>query len=494
MFQAALATASVESELAFHQGVAAYGEGRLDEARARFERVVEEAPDDAAALQYLNLIALAQGRDQDAVDFASRAHAADPESRDIRLDLGIALLNTGQLDEAATHFDFLLAADSRDAEAHLYRGIIDYRQGDFQNAVGHFDAAEANDPALKLQTRYYVALSEASVGNNSASAGAFSDVIEQSPQHPLGRSARSLRDRIPEEERIWSVYATAGVEVDTNPTVLGDDTFANVDKNEDVAGIFRAGGQVQAFEHESTRLNVGYDGYLSVYSDETDVSQQTHVGWTSASYDMNPVRFGVRYDFAYTALDLDDSFRLLHRLTPSISLRSEKWGITRFAYEFQYFDFDDDFSDNISGDAFDRSGPQHSIGLDQFFVLPEPFSFGQLGARATTFNSDGEEFDHQGFEIVAGGGVDLIWDTELRLQYRFQYRDYDGETPVSPGDPTSREKAREDEVHRLTVDLIIPILAYLDLSIAGSFTFNDSTVNFYEYDRQIVGTYLTARF
>ena len=56
MFQAALATASVESELAFHQGVAAYGEGRLDEARARFERVVEEAPDDAAALQYLNLI------------------------------------------------------------------------------------------------------------------------------------------------------------------------------------------------------------------------------------------------------------------------------------------------------------------------------------------------------------------------------------------------------------------------------------------------------
>jgi hypothetical protein len=34
------AQASVESELAFHRGVVAYGEGRLDPARQEFERVL----------------------------------------------------------------------------------------------------------------------------------------------------------------------------------------------------------------------------------------------------------------------------------------------------------------------------------------------------------------------------------------------------------------------------------------------------------------------
>ena len=63
-----------------------------------------------------------------------------------------------------------------------------------------------------------------------------------------------------------------------------------------------------------------------------------------------------------------------------------------------------------------------------------------------------------------------------------------------PGVMSSPLESRIDEVHQLNVDLRIPILEALDLSIAGSFTFSESTVRFYQYERQIVGTYLTARY
>lgn len=493
--QATLATASVESELDFHRGVAAYGEGRLDEAQSRFERVLEETPRDAAALQYLSLITFSKGLDEKAVYYALRAHDANPENLEIRLDLGIMLVSVNRLDQAVTHIDAVLAVEPADAQANLYRGIIAYRAGDFGKAIDHFDVAQTADPELRLQVRYYIALAEASLGNASASAGAFSDVIEQSPAHPLARSAQNLRDGIqPEAQpKNWSVYATAGLEYDSNPTVVGDSTVGNFQEKDDVAGVFRAGGQIQPVDHEGARLQLGYDGFVSLYNDTSDVSQQTHVAWANALLDRDPIRVGVRYDFAYTALSLNDRFRLLHRVLPSISLRNNDWGVTRLAYEFQASNFDDrgaPAAPLVGPDDFNRSGPQHSIGLDQFVLLPAPLTFAQVGARATTFQSDGSEFDYQGFDVVFGTGVGLPFESDLRFQYRFQYRDYDGRSRIDPANPESRI----DEVHYLNVDLRIPILAYLDLSIAGSFIFNDSKVSFYQYDRQIVGTYLTARY
>jgi hypothetical protein len=56
-----LGKASIETELHDHRGVVAYGEGRLDQARLLFEKVLAEDPDDKATLQYLALIAQGQG-------------------------------------------------------------------------------------------------------------------------------------------------------------------------------------------------------------------------------------------------------------------------------------------------------------------------------------------------------------------------------------------------------------------------------------------------
>ena len=55
------AGASVKSEIAFHQGVVAYGKGELDAAQAAFEAVLAEDAEDTAAIHYLGLIAAERG-------------------------------------------------------------------------------------------------------------------------------------------------------------------------------------------------------------------------------------------------------------------------------------------------------------------------------------------------------------------------------------------------------------------------------------------------
>src|SRR5262245_26228826 len=98
------AHASVESELAFHRGVVAYGEGRLGPARQDFERVLAEDPDDREALRYLALILKAQGDPGRALELQERALALDPEDRELVFDRGVTLLEVGRNAEARDAF------------------------------------------------------------------------------------------------------------------------------------------------------------------------------------------------------------------------------------------------------------------------------------------------------------------------------------------------------------------------------------------------------
>ena len=49
------ALGSVESELAFHRGVIAFGEDEYDEAERQFQIVLKEDPEDTVSLHYLGL-------------------------------------------------------------------------------------------------------------------------------------------------------------------------------------------------------------------------------------------------------------------------------------------------------------------------------------------------------------------------------------------------------------------------------------------------------
>ena len=98
------AVASVQSELAFHRGVVAYGEDRLDEAKQRFEQVLAVDAEDTAALNYLGLIAQRQKDPNAAIGYFDRVLAIDPDDAETQLDRGIALMDAGRLDEADQAF------------------------------------------------------------------------------------------------------------------------------------------------------------------------------------------------------------------------------------------------------------------------------------------------------------------------------------------------------------------------------------------------------
>lgn len=497
------ALASPESELAFHRGVASFGEGDFEGARLYFEQVLQSEPDNASALYYLGLIAIQQRDTSAAIGFLQRVVTLRPDDLQARVDLGAQLLKAGRNEDALDVFDAVLEREPDHARALLYRGIALYRIGAYDEALEPLEQAGKRDPELSAASHYYVGLAEASLGDAAASAAAFSTAASGEPQSPLGRSATTLGQQAARAGRRWSAAATVGFEYNDNVRLTPDDTDAadQPGSAESGAAVARLQAQIEAYRRWGLSWRVGYDGYLQIYTDSHDqdfgtrqsspydLSQQTHVAWTNASWDFARWSLGLRYDFAYTAIDLSDNFRNINRVAPTAYVPVADWGLFLAYYQFLYYDYDVDTSDR---DAFDRSGPQHSIGVQQFVFLPAPFRYAVVGGLLTHFDSDGTEFRHNGVEVSAGGEMDLPWDLSLAVLYRYAHRNYLKPSAVLPD--TARPRKREDDQHEISFELDRSFAGRYTASVAGSYSHNGSNIDNFDIQRFIIGGYLRYAF
>jgi tetratricopeptide (TPR) repeat protein len=480
---AAPAFATVESELAFHKGVVAYGEERLDDAKALFEQVLEIDPNDTVSIHYLALIAQKQGDRARAKELIQRGLALDANDPDLLLDLGVIQLEAGETADARATFDRVLAAKPDDAKAQLFAGIAAYRAGAYSEALPHLDRAVAIDPKLALHARYYTGLSEAYLGNLPQAEGAFSDAETASPQHPLAHSAQRMRDQVrpaAEPQRPWTLALTAGGEWDSNPRVAGD----TVPREDDYRGVWRARGSYRVLEKDGFTLTGGGEGYWSIHHDEDNVDLQTYLGFLNAGYAVGPLLFGLGYDFLYTFIDFDHNFRIVNRFTPSVSLREGDIGLTQLYYQYQIFRF----FQNSQTSQLNLDGFENFVGVNQYIFLPAPISYIRFGALGDFVNTKGTEYQYDGYELFIGTSLALPFQTQFEVTYRFADRDFEFPSFFAPNE------VRDEQIHRVTLELIKSVTEHIDVGINGSLGFRNTNIPVFEYNRYIAGGYVTYRF
>ena len=128
------------------RGRAALGEGRYDEAAARFRDVLAADPARGDALTGLGVALYRQGAFDGAADALRRAVAAAPGSAEARLYLGLAHLRRGEDREAEAELAALgtLTIHPRIA-AQLDRAIRVLRLADLPDDVRAFVAASLED-------------------------------------------------------------------------------------------------------------------------------------------------------------------------------------------------------------------------------------------------------------------------------------------------------------------------------------------------------------
>ncbi len=123
-----------------------YRAGRLDEARALFEGILELRPDHADALHCLGALAFQQGRFEDSVHLIIESLTLDPSNAEAEANLGSALSRTGRQAEALKAYQRALAMDPDRAELRANTASLLRALGRPAEAAVHYEAALALQP------------------------------------------------------------------------------------------------------------------------------------------------------------------------------------------------------------------------------------------------------------------------------------------------------------------------------------------------------------
>ena len=115
-------------------------------ARASYEAVLADAPQDTNALNNLGVLLNSAGQHQQALERFDQQAVLAPQDPRTHANRGVALKALGHLDEAVTAYETALACDKQFHTAHNNLGNLFYGRGDYPRALPHFEAACALQP------------------------------------------------------------------------------------------------------------------------------------------------------------------------------------------------------------------------------------------------------------------------------------------------------------------------------------------------------------
>ena len=163
-------------------------DGRIEDARAKFQELMELEPDNTTWASEVADLAYALGKEDEALDSYLRVY--EQKNEDVGLNLRILRLyvNKKEYDNAQRYIDFLSKASPEDYEYNLLAGIYWAEKQDYDRASGHFDKAIEVDASKPLP--YYHR------GLLSVHRGAFDDACESWKKALLLSPPQELADKI----------------------------------------------------------------------------------------------------------------------------------------------------------------------------------------------------------------------------------------------------------------------------------------------------------
>jgi len=345
---------------------------------------------------------------------------------------------------------------------------------------------------------------------------------EEQAERPLGSMAELHRpDR-------W-LLLSGGLEWDSNVVLRGKgvELPTNISDEEDGRGVWSTQAGMQFVDTEDWTVGVLAAYYGTAYFNENDfnVHYPSISPWVDWRVGDNTV-LRLQYDFSYAWVG-GDSFLLSNGIVPALYHNWGEAGTSRFQADIFYDDYkydrfsapqgapggvpgddcpsvDDpfcgpfglDIEEELNADGLGAFfGPSHSIGADK--IDTEFYA----GYRFLYYESKGTEYSYRGHEFQLGSRTLLPYEFWLDLRARYVYKPFQHSSvlPIPGTVEDGKQFAipssdRRDHVFEIVGIIERQITKNLFGSIRCNYLKNDSNTAVYDYDRILVGGFLTVRF
>jgi hypothetical protein len=326
------------------------------------------------------------------------------------------------------------------------------------------------------------------------------------------------------------VAVSAGVEHDSNVLLRGDGVRVpdEISDEGDFRAVWTAQIGTELWRNRDWTVGALVSYYGSAHTDLTDFD--THYPAATAWLDRRlseATTLRLQYDFSYAWVG-KSPYLLEHSVTPALFHNwGERWGTTRLFAELTFDDFrfsPDDVPDGAPGGApgdpcppgvtqpcgpfgldeseeRDRDGFWGIFGFDHAFPVDAIDSELRFGYAYHYYDAEGSEYSFRGHEISVGARTALPWRLIADVQGSFTYRPYENpSTYPDSGALTAdvqyglRSRDKRERIWRVDAILERPINRWLTASVRYGYQKNDANVTVFDFDRHIIGGYLTFAY
>lgn len=408
--------------------------------------------------------------------------------------------------------DRILQTTPQDVTALRVKAIALMENDQLPEAIAVLRQALKIDPD-SVACRYYLAEALATQGHLAESVALLDDVKKRAPSSEYARRADivlpDLRIMVVGTSNSYdAIYGALGTPASSSVKRLGVQLRAALEYDDNVAA--RADGSGfsgpessiralfgwavdfaplhQQLDDSPVTLGLTFDGYQSWHERTAlgayDVNQNILGAYLDRQGELGDVSYRARIGGAweYTRVG-GEFFNHAEGLRTRFDLQWKPWALTSLRYDYDHKNFSDD---TPLPETFSRDGDYHNAGLDQYFYLWDNRVILGLGYSYRWADTRGSQFEISGH----GANLSLQVDLPARLTWRgsVQYLNEDF-TQYTPN------PQRLDNAWIFTTSLSRPVFTdNLTLELSYSYSVADSSVQFAEYERQILGLGLRYRY
>lgn len=464
-------------------------EERCGEALALLRRARELDPKDARAAFVAGQCQIRLTRYAEAIEPLEEARRLDPElAPEATLYLGIAYFHSDDLDAAERELEAAVEALPNHAEARLYRGLVLLERADAARAVAELEAAADVDPVVDPVATYYAGMAWHMARERERAEKALQHVIRSAPETRWAREAeRALeQSRARYERRRFFGSVTAGMEFDDNVVLRGTGVLlpSDISDERDGRGSFFVRGGTEFLRNADWAVGalVSYYGANQIDLTDFDTQFPRVSGWVDRALG-EQTYLRVSPDFGYGWVGYDD-YLMNFGGTMSLHRDWDEGGSGRFFfrgerrdYRFQIFTL-----------AQERDGESYVGGYDHTYRLSHRTLL-RGGLAGDHFDSETGEYTYSAPIAWLGATQQLPAQIVFDLRFRYSHQSYHNGSAFSPSG-----KRRRDDVYWIDAAIERPISQRLKMSLRYRYENDDSNVDVFNYDRNIVGGFFTVDF
>lgn len=464
------------------------GQDQCAQALPVVRRARELAPQDAGAALLEGQCLFHERRYEEAVAPLEDATRLAPDSGEAAMLLGMARYHAGDLAGAGSALERAEALLPQSPEVALYQGLVLLEQERSEEALARLERAEALG-ALGIDpvAAYYSGLAQANLGNSARAEADLRRVSQLAPGTEWARRAEeALRQPAPAARlRRWLVLR-AGLDYDSNVALRGHDVALppNLSNSGDGLGWWSVEAGTELFRRGPWGGGVLGSYYGSAHFSASDFDEHVlnAAFWVDRALgERTLVR--VQPEFSQWFLNYRDYLRFYGALAEVL----QDWGDVGTGRFFARYSYDDYEFRDLVGPALERDGHYVLGGYEHFYSLDSETEL-RGGPFARYYSTQGSEYDHWGVGGYLGVRRGLPYRFVIDVSGGAGYDDYQHPSVFSP------MRERHDVIGFAAVSLERPITDHVSATARWRYRNSDSNIPVFDYDRNIVGVYLTIAF